>query len=321
MGKVLIQDIERNYEAWIAQKRTKSIGSGDISTICGANQYQTPLKLWAVKTGREDPDPENDAMWWGKKQEQPIAELAARRLKLRLVYGNILYAHDALDWARATPDYFATSDDWNMSAASAFEFADIPAPEEKIIVECKNVSYRAGRHWLMDTPLAPRLQVMWQMGIVGGIKSAVIAPLIGGDIQEGFAPRFVQFDQAIFEQLLGKAERFMWHLEKDVPPAPVDGDAELLEKLQPTTERQVDIEDIDVHRKILTYFTVSGERKELADKVKEMEAEEKTIKLQVKAAMQGASVARCHGHVVTVKEIEVKEHVRKASSYTKITID
>jgi putative phage-type endonuclease len=321
VGKILIDNIDQNYDAWIAQKRTRAIGSGDIATICGANPYQTALKLWAVKTGREDPDPENDHMFWGKMQEKPIAELTSRRLNLIMEYGNKLFAHDNLEWARATPDFFATSNDWNMSAASAFEFADIPAPGEQVIVECKNVSYRAGRYWLQDTPLAPRLQVLWQMGIVGNIKSAVIAPLIGGDIIEGFAPRFVQYDQAIFDQLLEQADKFMWHLNNDVPPAPADGDQKLLEKLQPTTEKEVVIEDPEIERKIHTYLVTEAERKELDDKVKELKAQENTLKLQVRAAMNGATYATCGGHRIKAKLIEIEPFQNKGSKYTKITID
>jgi putative phage-type endonuclease len=316
MGKVLIENIDQNYEAWIAQKRTKSIGSGDIATICGANDYQTPLKLWAIKTGREDPDPENDHMFWGKLMEAPIAALAARRLSLKLQYANTLYAHDDHEWARATPDYFG-----NLDPAKAFTSElELDDPTAQVIVECKNVSWRARQAWEDATPLYPTFQVIWQMGIHGRIKSAVIAPLIGGDIIEGFTPRVVKFDDRIFAQMFEQAEKFKWHLDHDVPPAATTGDGKLLNKLiGDLQEKSVDLQEAEV-AKAYEAKDYAEQRKELEAKVKELKEREESLKLQIRQAMGQANRAKAGQYTVNVSKIPVRSFTVAARVDTRITI-
>lgn len=321
MGKILIIDIDKNPEAWVAQKYTKQVGSGDIAAICGADDYCTALKKWAVKTGKEPPDPENDHMWWGKIQEKPIAELAARRLALDLQYGNCLFAHDDLDWARATPDYFAHSKDWTTTAAAAGEnWVELPYCEDQVIVECKNVSWRARRKWESDTPLAPRLQVMWQMGVLGHIKHALIAPLIGGDIIEGFLPRFVQFDAAIFSQMMEQAEKFKWHMDNDVPPPPTTGDAKLLDKIiGPLKEQTVQLGD-ECRPLVASALEYSEQRKTLEAEAKELKGKEEDCKLKLRQAMGSASRAECGFNEIEVIKRNVGAYEAKARTDTIIKI-
>lgn len=316
MGKVLIGNINENMDAWIEQKRTKSIGSGDIATICGANDYQTPLKLWAIKTGREDPDPENDHMFWGKMMEAPIAALAARRLSLNLSYGNQLYAHDEYEWARATPDYFGTI----QQGAQVSPELELEDPTAVMIVECKNVSWRARQAWEDATPLYPTFQVIWQMGIVGNIKSAVIAPLIGGDIIEGFTPRVVKFDENVFAQMFEQAEKFKWHMDHDVPPAATTGDGKLVDKLIGELKEQVvELPEAEV---AMAYQAkdFGAQRSELEAQVKELKDKEQALKLQIRQAMGQANRAKAGQYTVNVSKRNVKAYPVAARVDTIITI-
>lgn len=311
--KVLIDDITKNHEAWIAQKRD-TIGSGDIACIAGADKFRTPLKLWAVKTRREPPDPENDHMWFGRVMERPIAELCERKLDLEIQYANKLYGHDCVPFATATPDYFARQTHRSINP----EIGEEPIGPVSIL-ECKNVSYRSRQYWQDDTPLAPRIQVMWQMGITN-IQQAIIAPLIGGD-HEGFEARYVQFDSRIFDSLLALADKFMWHVKNDTPPPPSAAeDSKIIDKIWPVLdERTIELPE-ELAPEIETIKMMAAERKELESKARELEEAEKLTKNRIRLAMGGAKKAVCGPYSVGLSIINVKEKITKPYTYGRVTI-
>ena len=312
--KVLMDNILENEAAWIAQKQN-TIGSGDIACIAGADRFRTPLKLWAVKTRRELPDRENDHMWWGKIMERPIAELCKRKLALDIMYGNTLYGHDNITWATATPDYFATETitPVDSSADSASKIG------EKLILECKNVSFRGRQYWEDDTPLAPRIQVMWQMGIAG-IARAVIAPLIGGD-HEQFCARYVQYDSRIMDQLLQLADKFMWHVKKDVPPPPQSAaDSKIIDRIWPTLEDRSMQLPGEFAIEITDLKAWGVERKALESQARGLEEKEKLVKNRIRLAMGGLKKAQCGAYSVSCAIVNLKEKVSKPYSYARVTI-
>ncbi len=312
--KVLMDNVLENESQWIAQK-VNTIGSGDIACIAGADRFKTPLKLWAVKTCREAPDPENDHMWWGKLMEAPIAQLCKRKLGLEIEYGNKLYGHDTVEWATATPDYFARGFE-----ASPDPFSDgAPSATDQMILECKNVSWRGKQFWAEETPLAPRIQVMWQMG-VAGINRSVIAPLIGGD-HESFEARYVQFDSRIFDQLLQLADKFMWHVKKDVPPPPTAAsDAKVIDKIFPKLEdRGIDL-PTEFVPEIQVLKTTAAERKELESKARKLEDEEKIIKSRLRLAMGGVKKAICGPYSIGCAMVTCKDKFTPGYTYSRVTI-
>lgn len=309
--KVLIDDILSNEQAWIAQK-VNSIGSGDIACIAGADRFRTPLNLWAIKTRRESPDAENDHMWWGKVMERPIAELCKRKLNLSIEYGNKLFGHDSISWATATPDYFARGVNY------IDEFGNECVGDNSIL-ECKNVSFRGRQYWVDDTPLAPRIQVMWQMGIAG-FKQGVIAPLIGGD-HETFEARYVKYDESIFNQLLQLADKFMWHVQKDVPPPPMSAaDSKIVDKIFPVLEKRSVEVPISFEPELEELKRSAIERKELERKAREIEEKEKITKTRLRLAMGGASKAVCGAYNVSVAMVNCKEKITPPYSYARVTI-
>lgn len=311
--RILIDDILKNEDAWIKQK-VNSIGSGDIACIAGADRFKTPLKLWAVKTRRELPDAENDHMWWGKVMEAPIAQLCKRKLDLDIEYGNKLYGHESIPWATATPDYFARGVTYSANPEDGE-----PLFGERSILECKNVSFRGRQFWVDDTPLAPRIQVMWQMGIAE-IQQAVIAPLIGGD-HEAFEARYVKFDPRIFEQLLQLAEKFMWHVQKDVPPPPQTAeDSKVIDKIWPTLEeRSVEL-PTEFGFELSQLKENAKSRKILESQARALEEAEKLTKNRIRLAMGGVKKAICGNYSISCAVVNVKEKVTKPYSYGRVTV-
>lgn len=300
MTRVLIDLISDNEAAWVAQKR-KTIGSGDIATIIGANRFCTPLKLWAIKTGREAPDPENDGMWLGKQMEPIVAKIAARKLGLKIRYADTLFGHDDIPWATATPDYFAYSN-----------------PADSSILECKNVSWRMRHDWDGKAPLGPQSQVIWQCGVTG-IKNAILAPLIGGDM-ESFEPYLVEYDQRLFEQIVDLAEKFHWNVVNDTPPAPTAGDTKLLERIIGDLESKV-VELPEQFQAELASWVSENE----FHKVKNAEAavaKERMdqIKNRLRIVMGNADQAICGRYQIKVKEVIKKPYTTKLSKYNLFTV-
>lgn len=329
MGKVILENISKNHDAWVAQKRDlkyPTVGSGDIAAICGADDYCTVLRKWAIKTGKEEPDPVNDHMLFGQAMEPVIAQICERKLGLKLRYGDTLWAHDQYDWARATPDYICDSVNWIDVNAAIETLNEGSAPwtlngMSDAIVEIKNVGFHSRDKWVPETPLAPRFQTIWQMGITGH-HSAIIAPLIGGDIVGGFLPRYVAFDKAIFEQMLGLAEKFMWHVAKGVPPEPSKGDHKLVEDLIGPIDKGVSAMLDAKHADLIAEYKKLKERRTSVDAhSRELKAEGEFLQAKIRALMGSAAEAECGEYVLTAKNCDRKGYQAKAAKWVELNVE
>lgn len=313
--KVLIHDITQEREAWIKSKQYH-IGSGDIATIVGANRFCTPLKLWARKLGKEPREEENEHMWWGNQMERPIAELCARRLGMKVEYGNTLFCHDELDWAVATPDYFA-SGEVQPPNGTIDPLIESLKSAKRVIFECKNVGYHMKREWDFATPLSPRIQVMWQLGVTG-LDRGIVAPLIGGDIDE-FSPRWVEFDANIFGQLVELAEKFIWHLGNDTPPAAQADDSRIVERIVgDIQDKTVELEE-DSYEALTQYLELKKAESAANKAAKEAKDQADALKNNMLLKIGGAKKAVCKGLtgeiVCSCTKVEQPERTQKAYSY------
>ena len=66
----LMHQGSREWHAWRAQ----GIGASDVPIILGISPWSTPRKLWEIKTGKREPDPENFAMRRGHAMEAKARE-------------------------------------------------------------------------------------------------------------------------------------------------------------------------------------------------------------------------------------------------------
>lgn len=297
MARILIEDITANEDQWLAQK-FKTIGSGDIASICGVG-FMTPLELWAVKTGREKPPAETLRMWWGREIETSVGRLCSKKLGVPVRKNQCLYGHESIPWGTATPDFFA-------------DF-----PTEPAIVEVKNINanYQA---WKEDTPLPPRLQVIWQLGVCG-LSSGMVAPLCGGDV-DGFTPRGVEYDERLFGQVFELADRFWNHVANDSPPAPTGEDRRLVERLIGEIS---DIDTILPHDMMDTCKAYEQANTALSvanANIKTLENERDRLRALIRIAMGKASRAVCGPYIVNVSEVNVREKVTSAYSYQRFSI-
>src|SRR5690606_29968470 len=85
MQAVRLADVrEMTREDWL-QARRRGIGGSDIATIAGVNPWSSPVELYLDKLGELPERPETDAMRFGKRLEQVVAdEFAERHPDLRV---------------------------------------------------------------------------------------------------------------------------------------------------------------------------------------------------------------------------------------------
>jgi putative phage-type endonuclease len=195
--------------------RRDKIGASDIVRIAGLIPFRggTALDVWLEKEGLNDRQ-ENEAMELGHEMEGVICRRYAKRTGLALVDGES-QCHPEMRWAFATPDRLA--------------------PDEKRIVEAKNVGSRMAHFWDDDAPpVYVTAQMQWQLGIFVWAQSADVAALLGGSdfrIYQG-----IELDPEIWASLLAVGEQFYRdHMLTHVPP-PVDGTEsarDYLQKLYP----------------------------------------------------------------------------------------
>lgn len=247
--------------------RSKGIGSSEISTVMGLNPFQSPLELWAEKTLRMPPAPENEHMFLGRLMEPVIADLFEKKIKdpdtVSLFYANAhLFKLDSEEFgfALATPDYFYVNPQGGLE-----------------IVEIKNTSFHNLKKWEDGIPQSAHCQIIWQMGVLGHEHGKLVA-LVGGDPTKLFIKE-VDFCSKIWNQMLESATEFMDCVKKDIPPKVQGSDLELLRKLNPITDK---VEEFTSPEEIENYAKVYSDYKRASDKIKELNKEVELYKEDLK---------------------------------------
>lgn len=183
---------------WLAARNT-GIGGSDLAGIIGTSPFTTPYQVWADKTGRAHPEPDNERMRWGRLLEDTVAkEWAAHAGVTVRKVGMVADRHHphrvaSLDRVVIAPGTLTATD----------------------IVEVKTTSSRAAD--LADTELADRylLQATWYLGITG-LHHAWLPVLVGG---QHLRTLHITFDDTLYAALCADADRF-WadHVLTDQPP-------------------------------------------------------------------------------------------------------
>lgn len=215
------------------ENRTKFIGSSDIAAIMGMSRRDTPLSVWAQKTGRVEKDlSANEAVEWGNRLEEPVAQKFAEEHGVKLMAYKKRFKHDKYDFLSCELDRLITGTDE--------------------IVECKTCSAWKANEWDEDEiPAEYILQVMFALGITGR-KKGWIAVLIGGN---KYKEREIEFDPEMYLQMIDTAVNF-WneYVLEDEPPVAMVGDEDVLAELYPEEEREeldiIDAEDAEKYNEL-----------------------------------------------------------------------
>jgi len=281
--------------------RGERIGSSEVCTLFGLNPFETPLELWARKTGKVQSKEGNDFMWLGTKMEPIIAQLFEKRTGKKVFPAQMCWTNDQYPDAIATPDYL-------ILTGTAMDG----------VLECKNTSYRSIQYWSDEAP--PRsalMQIIWQMG-VGEREWGHVAGLVGGNPDEFFTPE-VKFDKEVFTQMYEKAAVFCDLVRRDVPPDASGSDLKLLEKLYERKDETITLPDelLEVCEQYASFDKSYSEASKVA---REYEEVRNNIKAKLIQVLGPASTGVVGKYLVNVKQINRAAHEVKAGSHLKFNL-
>jgi len=201
--------------SWLAA-RQEGIGGSDAAAILGLSPFHSPLEVFVDKLGLVEPEPESEAMRWGRILEPAIAERyieeTGRELAASSPYTLLV--------SRAHPFLRATLDRAIIKAADK----PVPAP-----LELKTTNGFRRESWDEEPPLHVQIQGQHQL-LVTGWEWVSYAVLIGGQTFRWVdMPRNEKFIALLRERLLD----FWRHVELREPPDAGPDDREVLAALYP----------------------------------------------------------------------------------------
>lgn len=201
------------------------IGGSDIAAVMGVSRWESPLQLWAVKTGKLEPEDLSGKEYveLGTELEDFVAHKFERKTGMKVRRAPKRYIHKDYNFCRCQVDRLLEGTDE--------------------LLECKTCSAWKAKEWGgEEIPLEYILQVMWQLGITGR-SIGHIAVLIGG---QAFKHKKIEFDQELFEKMVKAAVEFMEFVKKDTPPMAVGADNYFISELYPANDEQIqDIEELN----------------------------------------------------------------------------
>jgi putative phage-type endonuclease len=196
--------------------RAKGIGGSHVGIICGYSKWDSPISLWAIKTGKVEKDrTENPAMEWGNRLEPVVIQkFEDEHPELTMIKDVGTWKHSEREWQIANPDALYRT-----------------ATGEIGILEIKTGAYK--EDWInsqtgeLKVPLSYLAQVLWYMDIFDA-KEGWIAALIGG---REYLEIKIEADRFQMDANMARVEMFRKHLLEDTQPD-FDGAASTLETIR-----------------------------------------------------------------------------------------
>jgi putative phage-type endonuclease len=254
---------------WLAE-RLHGIGGSDIAAAVGLSRYESPYRLWQVKTRRATPTPDAAArrrMRWGHLLEPVLrAEFAARHPEYVVTTAPGTYARPGIPWQRVNVDGLVWHHDGELAG----------------VLECKTGTHHQLPNWADDeVPVTYTAQGQWAAHITGAPRVFMAALL---DTSTDVWP-VLERDDDIIGDLVEMAAEFWQHVVTDIPP-PVDASEVTRKALARVTARagQQVVLDPSWHKGV-------RRRAELHEQIKALEAEKDLIDNQLRAAMGDAETA------------------------------
>jgi len=257
---------------WLAA-RQKGLGASDVAAVFGVSRWATPWDIWSLKTGRVQPEPENDAMRRGRLLEDGVADLwvaglpADQPVRLRRAG---LMKHRVHDWMLATVDRLSV------------------CRQGRCTLQIKTANDL--RDWDADeVPVAYQLQVQQELAVTGRDHAHVV---VLGDrfrLVERTLPRD---DELIASMVSHLGQWWQRHIVEDVEPDATAGAAEGLARLYGDADPAA---VIDLPEQLLT---VSDEVRGLNKQIAELAERRDDLVARVKQVAGNASVIRALGQTI-----------------------
>lgn len=192
--------------------RTKFLGSSEMGAILGLDPYKSPLRLWAMKTGRISPNVESEAAEWGIRLEDVVAQKFSEKNNCKLMAYKTRYVH---------PKYGFISCELDRLLVGTDE-----------LLEVKTCNEYLKKNWTgEDMPQGYCVQLNTAMGL-SNRKRGHVALLAGG---QKYLEKHMDFDKELYDMTIDRAVAF-WDefvLGDKAPVATAQDNDETIELLYP----------------------------------------------------------------------------------------
>lgn len=270
---------------WYAARFT-GFGASESGAAAGLSKYCTRLELYCRKRRLIPEVEDTEAMEFGRHNEPLVAKRGAGKLGIPIrQYPCPMMRHPEHPFMLATPDVILESDE---------------------LLECKTTNFRIARgfgeegsDYLPDEIVCQGQQQM----AVTGLSVCHVAVLIDGRTLKMF--RIERNDDLIAGLIRAEAE--LWErVQNEDPPEPEWGHASTFDLIR-AMHGTVNAEAIVLPDEMLPVF---NRQLELAERIKEMEAERERLRAKLLHAMGDYAIGILPGC-----EFELTRSIRKATSY------
>ena len=243
------------------EARRRGIGGSDIGAILNESRYKTALEVYLSKTGQMPDKEASDAMKWGNRLEQVIADAFAEET------GFPVYPE---------PGILVGDQPWHLANIDRF----YDTGQGRGVLECKTANAFTVKDWADEPYIEYICQLQWYL-FVTGCSFGAIAVLIGGS---DFRIYYIDRDDELIGLLKDAADHF-WldHVMKQIPPENSTGSTELMNLLYSKSNgTEITLEDDHIGYALREYLT-------LKSAIKDYETELDADKAIIQAAMASAS--------------------------------
>lgn len=257
-------------------ERKGFIGASEIAAVMGMSKWDSPLSVWARKTGKvpEKDLSDNESVEWGTRLERVVSAKFAEKHDVKLMAYKKRYVHPDYPFLSCELDNIITGTD--------------------TLVEIKTCHEYMGKEWgEEDIPIEYVYQVMMQLGL-SNRKKGWIAVLIGGN---KYREREIEFDSEMYDGMIRKAVHF-WEnfVLADVQPIAVGNDMDILLALYPEETSDDLVTGVEESDEWI------GFRQELGMHIKEMEKQKKDVEAKIKQKIGEALGIVSEKYKVTYKK-------------------
>jgi predicted phage-related endonuclease len=274
---------EPGYALPGSPRHNAMITASKAAAICGVSRWSSAYSTWLEMQGRIDPEPPKDIFDTGKAMELALAELwKLRNPGWRLSPHEVQYQNDEYGFpAAATPDRVAS----RGSARRLVEFKIARDWEDWGDVST------AG-----DCPRDYAAQAAFQMGI-SGVRKPIDLLVMGPWFSEKLYT--IEYDEVVWDWMLGCCRRFWDSLFNDEPPALDDSVStyRAVRELHP---------DIEVGARAEIPESLALEYGRLQVDTKQIEGVLRGVKSEILAKIGSAQFATCNGDIIAARQPHAK---------------
>lgn len=220
-----VDPVERRAE-WLELRRA-GIGGSDAAAIAGQSKYTSALELYLEKTGVISATVDNEAMFWGRTLEGPVADVLEVRTGVELEPTVAMLRHPEHRFMQATPDRHAFMHRSVVADLAELAGQDLEGLHGWGIAEIKTSGHFTGDDWRKGkVPDHYVLQGMHYLAVTGQAY-CLFGCLVAG---QRLIPIIVRRDDELIDHLITLELEF-WLRVLDRDPPPPDGSAATTELL------------------------------------------------------------------------------------------